>query len=67
MNATITLDDARSPDGTRTGRLVIGQHSWAITGWRQGGDPLHVLLNAQPVRDDWLQAFNAALDRAVSG
>lgn len=55
MNGSIAL--ARADDGTLSGEIAIGPARWTITAWRSGGDKLHILFDAQPVADDWVDRF----------
>jgi hypothetical protein len=56
---SIALDDAKAPDGTRTGWMALGNASWRITDWRPGGDKNHVLLRIECQDDGWVEAFVA--------
>jgi hypothetical protein len=56
---SIALDEAKAPDGTRTGWMALGGASWRITDWRPGGDKGHVLLRIECRDDGWVEAFVA--------
>ena len=51
MNASIAL--TRNEDGTLSGSITIGGDVWTITNWRQGGDKLHILFDAEETSDKW--------------
>ena len=51
MNASIAL--TRNEDNTLTGSITIGGEVWTITNWRQGGDKLHILFDAEETSDKW--------------
>lgn len=68
MNCTIVLDDARAADGTRTGRLTLGERTLILTRWRLG-DPGHVLfeLADDPEARDWIKAVEILTRKAKPG
>lgn len=68
MNCTIVLDDARAADGSRTGRLTIGDRTLILTRWRLG-DPGHVLFEVadDPEARDWLDEFIERLQGRMAG
>ena len=51
-DVTVTLDDARANDGTRTGQMAIHGTRFYVKAWRPGGDRNVVHCQVRPVEGD---------------